>query len=105
MMREIPYRLTDHAIEEALRRNIPLSVIEEVMRSPEQIVNAYNERTVYQSKVQIADKLYLVRLVVEETDPLTVVTVYRTSKIEKYWSDISRTFALGDKKGRDTRIT
>jgi hypothetical protein len=88
-MHEIPYRLTDHAIEEALRRDIPLSVIETVIRSPQQIVDAYNERKVYQSKITIDDKLYLVRLVVELTDPLTVVTVYRTSKVEKYWSDIS----------------
>ncbi|MBA3493262.1 MAG: hypothetical protein H0T87_03840, partial [Gammaproteobacteria bacterium] len=40
----------------------------------------------YQSIVEIDQKPYLVRVMVNETAyPPTVVTVYRTSKIEKYW--------------------
>jgi len=32
-------------------------------------------------------KIYVLRVVVDEDDqPLAIVTVYRTSKIEKYWS-------------------
>ena len=39
-----------------------------------------------QSVVEIGRKPYLVRVMVNETaSPPTVVTVYRTSKIEKYW--------------------
>lgn len=37
--------------------------------------------------LQLINSLYLVRVVVELTAPLTIVTVYRTSKIEKYWSE------------------
>lgn len=84
-----PYRLTDHARKEAERRSIPLAVLDAVLRAPGQIVPAHSGRRVYQSQVEIGGKLYLVRVVVEETDPLTVVTVYRTSNISKYWSDMS----------------
>ena len=34
---------------------------------------------------RIGGKQYVVRVIIEEGDPVTVVTVYRTSKIEKYW--------------------
>ena len=40
----------------------------------------------YQSKIDINDKEYLVRVMVNEAmKPAKVVTVYRTSKIRKYW--------------------
>ena len=81
------YRITDHAREEAERRGIPLEVLQTVMESPGQIREAHSDRKAYQSKVEIDGKLYVVRAIVELTDPLTVVTVYRTSKLEKYWSD------------------
>lgn len=86
-MSEPAYRISDHAREEAERRGIPLDVLHGVIESPGQIVAAHSERKVYQSKVEIGGKLYVVRAIVENTDPLTVITVYRTSKIEKYWSD------------------
>lgn len=47
------YRLTKHAHEEAVRRNIPLAIIESIVLSPEQIVNGNNNRRVYQSRVTI----------------------------------------------------
>jgi len=88
-MSEPTYRISHHAREEAERRGIPLDVLQGVMESPGQIVDAHSDRKAYQSKVEIKGKLYVVRAIVEATDPLTVVTVYRTSKIEKYWSDDS----------------
>jgi hypothetical protein len=88
-MSDPAYRITDHARDEAERRGIPLDVLQTVMESPGQIIEAHSERKVYQSKVEIHGKLYMVRAVVELTDPLMVVTVYRTSKIKKYWSDES----------------
>ena len=40
----------------------------------------------YQSKIDINQKEYLVRVMVNERlTPAKVVTVYRTSKIRKYW--------------------
>jgi hypothetical protein len=40
-----------------------------------------------QSRVTPPEKPYLLRVMVDETQqPAVVVTVYRTSKIDKYWS-------------------
>ena len=88
-MSEPAYRLSDHAREEAERRGIPLEVVQSVIEAPGQIVEVHSQRRAYQSKVMMDDKLYVVRAIVELTDPLTVIIVYRTSRIEKYWSDES----------------
>ena len=78
--------LTDHAREEAQRRQIPLEWIDSTMARPEQVTAGTNRRKVFQSRIVADGKTYLVRLVVEDWyQPPVVVTVYRTSKIEKYW--------------------
>jgi len=84
---EPTYRISDHARQEAERRGISLDVLHRLMESPGQIIAARSGRKVYQAKVEMDGKLYVVRAIVESADPLIVVTVYRTSKIEKYWSD------------------
>jgi hypothetical protein len=86
---EQKYRLTDHAREEAERRSIPLELVDAVLNTPGQIVEAHSGRKVYQSQSEIEGKLYLIRVIVQEDKPLTVITVYRTSNIKKYWSDES----------------
>ncbi len=68
------------------RRNIPRSILETVLNSPEQILESGEKRKVYQSRIDFSGKLYLVRVIMEPDDPAIVVTVYRTSKVEKYWS-------------------
>ncbi|MDO8959241.1 MAG: DUF4258 domain-containing protein [Rhodocyclaceae bacterium] len=79
--------LTDHAKKEALRRQIPLEWIESTLANPEQIISGTNRRKVLQSRVVADGKTYLVRLIIEDWhSPPVVVTAYRTSKIEKYWS-------------------
>ena len=79
--------LTDHARKEAQRRQIPLEWIESILRQPEQVAPGTGRRKVLQSRVIAEGKTYLVRLIVEDwQNPPVVVTVYRTSKIEKYWS-------------------
>jgi hypothetical protein len=88
-MSEPAYRFSDHAREEAERRGIPLEVLQSILEAPEQIVEVHSQRRAYQSKVMMDNKLYVVRAIVELTNPLTVITVYRTSKIGKYWSDES----------------
>ncbi len=78
--------LSKHVQEEMARRGIPLAVIESVLAAPAQKVPEHGNVVCYQSKVEINQKLYLVRVMVNETAaPAKVVTVYRTSKINKYW--------------------
>lgn len=88
-MSKMAYHITDHARDEAQRRNIPIDVLERLLEAPGQIVDVHSQRKAYQSLVEFDGKLFVVRAIVENTDPLTVITVYRTSKLAKYWSDES----------------
>jgi hypothetical protein len=81
--------LSPHAHEEIKRRGIPDEFVNKVLSEPEQIVDEHSGRKAYQSRFPFSGgKIFLVRAIVEErSDPPVVVTVYRTSKIEKYWRD------------------
>ena len=59
-----------------------------VLGSPGQTKTIRPGRAVYQSRVASGNpaKLYVVRIVVDtDPQPAEVVTVYRTSKVQKYW--------------------
>lgn len=79
--------LSRHAKEEMGRRQIPESLLGSVLNSPEQIVAEKGNRKAYQSRVEFDDgKMFLLRAIVDDNMyPPFVITVYRTSKIEKYW--------------------
>ena len=82
------FRLTAHAESEMARRRIPRHLLDKLMEEPQQVVPAFGHRRVYQSLLQFDDSnTYLLRAVIDDqTVPPTVVTVYRTSRIRKYWS-------------------
>jgi hypothetical protein len=80
--------VTQHAVDEARRRGISASTMLEVATTPEQRVQVRADRDIRQSRVidPVSGKLQLVRVVVDRRDgEETVVTVYRTSKLRKYW--------------------
>lgn len=80
------FRLTPHAQEERNRRRIPADVLQAVLDHPEQVIPERQGRKVYQSRHEIESKIFLVRAVVDDgVEPIVVITVYRTSKITKYW--------------------
>jgi hypothetical protein len=81
------YRFSKHAREEMVRRDIPTQTVESILKNPQQVVSDATGKRVFQSKIDFeAGKTYLVRVVMnEESDVPVVVTVYRTSKAEKYW--------------------
>jgi hypothetical protein len=66
------------------RRGIPLAVVESILDAPAQKIPEHGDVVCYQSQVEINHKAYLVRVMVNE-ESAKVVTVYRTSKIGKYW--------------------
>ena len=81
--------LSEHGREQAARRGLAEATVLEVARNPEQRIPVRPGREIRQSRMAMAagSKLYLVRVVVDagpQTD--TVVTVYRTSRIDQYWS-------------------
>ena len=60
-----------------------------VARSPQQRLPVRRGREVRQSRIATPEgaTLYLIRMVVDSSeDGDTVVTAYRSSKIDKYWS-------------------
>jgi hypothetical protein len=79
--------MSRHARLEMERRGISLDLLEQVLQNPQQIVPEPRGKKAYQSTIEFgARKKFLVRAIVaDETDPPIVVTVYRTSKIHKYW--------------------
>jgi hypothetical protein len=80
------YEFSTHAREEMARRGIPLAAVESALAAPAQKVSEHGDVVCYQSKIEINLKTYLVRVMVNETAvPPKVVTVYRTSKTNKYW--------------------
>ena len=86
----IGYVITPHAAFEMTRRGVAEETVRRVLTSPEQRFPARLGRDVLQSRIGFAGKTYLVRVFVDiDRDPLEVVTVYRTSRIAKYWRKTS----------------
>jgi hypothetical protein len=82
------YNLTDHVKKEMARRQISEEDIAEVIANPEQTEMVRTGRAVYQSRLETGSppKTYLLRVFLDiDRNPPDVVTVYRTSKIAKYW--------------------
>lgn len=81
------FRLSRHAKEELERRMIPRELLDSVLENPQQVVPDYGGKKAYQSKLDFGGgRIYLLRAIINDlVDPATVVTVYRTSKIDRYW--------------------
>ena len=82
------YVFSDHARFEMKRRQIEEATVAEVLTSPGQTESLRPGRAVYQSRLVLGDrpKTYLLRIIVDtDLQPAEVVTVYRTSKVHKYW--------------------
>lgn len=84
------YVITDHAAFEMKRRNISPALVQEVLEKPEQRLVVREGREVFQSRMWLEGKHYLIRVFVEVgRRPAEVVTAYRTSRINKYWREVS----------------
>jgi len=80
--------LTEHAKEEMARRQISQDDVAKVLAAPEQVEAVRKGRNVYQSRIKVGKppRRYLFRVFIDvDREPPDVVTVYRTSKITKYW--------------------
>lgn len=69
------------------RRGISEKWVRETISFPEQVVEGYGNRKVYQKRYKFLEKQeQLLRVICEETQTRhIVVSAYLTSKIEKYW--------------------
>lgn len=77
---------TSHAVFEMQRRGIDQRLARSILVAPEQRETTRPGREVFQSRVVIEGNTYLVRVFVDTArKPAEVITVYRTSKVGKYW--------------------
>jgi hypothetical protein len=82
------FRFTSHALQEMKRRNISEEEVTQVLVNPEQADKVLPTRAIYQARIEQGEppKQYLLRVFVDiDNIPPSVVTVYRTSKVRKYW--------------------
>ncbi len=80
-----PIRISLHARFEMRRRRIKRGDVIAIIRNPGQVLPSVKGRVIYQSKIGRAARM-LLRVVVKEDDrAYHVVTVYKTSKIARYW--------------------
>jgi len=83
------FEISRHARNEMNRRGISEDLVLAVLQNPGQIVDEYGNMKAYQSITgSETGKNYLVRVIVNDTvEPEKVVTVYKTSKVKKYWRE------------------
>lgn len=82
--------ITRHAAFEMKRRGISEETVRRVLSAPEQRLDVRPGRIILQSRASVGPpaKTHLVRVFVDvDRRPAEVVTVYRTSRIEKYWEE------------------
>ena len=84
------YVITSHATFEMQRRGIEEGTVRGVLAAPEQRAGVRTGRDVLQSRVSLGEPAttYLLRVFVDvDRRPAEVVTVYKTSKVAKYWKE------------------
>lgn len=82
------FHFSKHVHEELKKRKISRVLVDQALQAPAQKVPEVDDITCYQSQVEIGGRRYLLRVMVNETvNPFVVVTVYRTSRIKKYWRE------------------
>ena len=82
-----PIRWSAHARKKAAKREVPENEVQRTIVRPDSIVPGQWRRSIFMRRYfdAILETEMLLRVVVEETDTeLTVVTLYKTSKFEKY---------------------
>ncbi len=83
------FQISQHAELQLQERQISKAVLEAILAAPQQIVNEGNNKKIYQSCIEFENgKVYLVRAIVGFGTPIpTVITVYRTTQIKRYWRE------------------
>ena len=81
------FEFSNHAQEELEKRQISRFLVETILKNPQQTIPQDDEITIFQSQITSdTQKRYLLRIFVNiTTNPPRIVTLYRTSKIKKYW--------------------
>lgn len=82
--------MSPHAARQLARRGIPEALAVQVASAPTQVLVVRPGRQIRQSVVSFlpGGRRYLLRAIVDvRGDDIRIVTVYRTSRVPKYWRD------------------
>lgn len=77
--------LTQHAIWEMQKRGITEEEVTQVFEQPEQKIGVSFNREIWQNIIELRGKKYVLRIVVELSPSVKIITVYKSSKVSKYW--------------------
>ena len=79
------FKFSKHALEQMHLRQISRQTVEKILTKPEQ-KKRETGKTIYQSVVMRSGKIFLIRIFVNHLkNPNLIITVYKTSKIKKYY--------------------
>ena len=68
------------------KRGLTEQDVRQAIAQPEQVVRGYGGRLVAHRRIRIGDKMFLLRVVYEDTpQERVVITAYATPDIERYW--------------------
>jgi len=81
------FQFSVHVYQRLEERDIPIQALQLLLESPEQVLVQEDGTKVYQSKFVAGNgKTYLLRAFVNDrVEPSRVKSLYKTSKIQKYW--------------------
>lgn len=76
---------SNHALEQMHLRHITKSIVEKALVNPLEIIESDGKK-IFHSIVLMENKKYLIRIFVNhKKTPNVIITVYKTSKISKYY--------------------
>ena len=79
------YVFSRHSLEQIELRNISKKQVMEILINPDEVLD-FNGKRVYQSVVISQERKYLIRIFVNSyAKPMKIITVYKTSNINKYY--------------------
>jgi hypothetical protein len=79
------FYISKHATDQMKLRGIEENIVSGILHSPQQVI-VNDDKTIYQSVFTENEKQFLIRIFVNHLKiPNTVITVYKTSKIGKYY--------------------
>lgn len=62
-------------------------LLTQLLKEPQQVIQQ-NDYEILQSKMQLENKMFIIRVITKkQDDTIKIITVYKTTKIKKYWRE------------------
>jgi len=78
-------KFSSHALFQIQERKISKEEVEKIIRNPEKVIRKSKYRYIAQGKIKFDGRIFLLKIIYDKINQdKEIVTVYRTSKLEKY---------------------